>query len=229
MPGDITMGSGGGFFGKNLTDAVKANQVSEDRATDMAMRIVATWFKMKQDEGFLEVSLNSFDLENSPYVNVQEDHNILAREIASASNVLLKNVKNTLPIDPIKTKKISIIGSDAAVDPSTLNCRNHACTGGTLAQGWGSVTAYFSYLIDPLTDLTEAFGDNVQIRTSLNDWDLKEAAETAKDSDYAFVFSNSNSGEEADVAGNTGDRNNISLWHNGDNLVRFSQQLKRRS
>ncbi|GAA5794802.1 hypothetical protein HPULCUR_000149 [Helicostylum pulchrum] len=220
MPGDITMGSGGSFFGKNLTDAVNSNQVSEDRATDMAMRIVATWFKMKQDEGFPEVSLNSFDLENSPYVNVQEDHHILAREIASASNVLLKNVKNTLPIDPTKTKKISIIGSDATIDPSTFNCKNHACTGGTLAQGWGSGTAYFSYLIDPLTGLTDAFGDNVQVQVSLNDWDLKEAAETAKDSDYAFVFSNSNSGEEADVAGNMGDRNNISLWHNGDNLIK---------
>ncbi|KAI8075563.1 glycoside hydrolase superfamily [Thamnidium elegans] len=143
MPCDVTMGSGGSFFGKNLTDAVNANQVSEDRATDMAMGIVATWFK---------VSLNSFDLESSPYVNVQEDHGILARKIASALVRLI------------------------------------ACVGGALAQAWDSGTAYISYLVDPLTGLTEAFDDHVQVQVSLNDWNLEEAAETAKDYEFALCF-----------------------------------------
>ncbi|KAG2233808.1 hypothetical protein INT48_005961 [Thamnidium elegans] len=116
MPCDVTMGSGGSFFGKNLTDAVNANQVSEDRATDMAMGIVATWFKLLR----------------------------LVRLIA--------------------------------------------CAGGALAQGWDSGTAYISYLVDPLTGLTEAFDDHVQVQVSLNDWNLEEAAETAKDYEFALCF-----------------------------------------
>ncbi len=63
-------------------------------------------------------------------------------------------------------------------------------------------------------------GKKVSYKLSLNDWDLDAAAKAAKDADVAFVFSNSDSGEEiASIDGNLGDRNNLSLWHNGDNLV----------
>ena len=93
---------------------------------------------------------------------------------------------------------------------------------GTLAQGWGSGSSYFPYLVDPLAGLSDALGKKVEIASYLDDWNLEEAADTAKDADYAFVFSNSDSGEEyITVDGNKGDRNNLSLWHNGDNLVSF--------
>lgn len=46
MAGDITFNSGDSYFGKNLTNAVKAGSVHEDRVTDMAMRIVAAWYKV---------------------------------------------------------------------------------------------------------------------------------------------------------------------------------------
>jgi beta-glucosidase len=221
MPGDITMGSGGSYFGKNLTDAVGNNSVDEDRVTDMAMRIVASWYKMRQDENYPKTTLDSFHLDKAPYVNVQADHGKLVRELGAASNVLLKNTKGALPINPKKVKKIAVIGSDAGPDPNGLNsCEDHGCSSGTLAQGWGSGTAAYPYMVDPLAGLKEAFGDKVAIQSTLQDWDLEKAASTAEGADYAFVFSNSNSGEEyITVDGNKGDRNNLTLWNNGDNLV----------
>lgn len=42
----------------------------------------------------------------------------------------------------------------------------------------------------------------------------------ASEADIAIVFVNADSGEEfITVEGNKGDRNDLSLWHNGDNLV----------
>ncbi|RCI05997.1 hypothetical protein CU098_000996, partial [Rhizopus stolonifer] len=148
------------------------------------------------------------------------NHKELVRELGAASTVLLKN-SGVLPLDRKKLDKIAIVGSDAGRDPSGLNCVDHGCSNGTLAQGWGSGTAYYPYLVDPLTGLSDALGKKVKIATSLDDWDLEKAAKTAKDADYAIVFSNSDSGEEyITVDGNAGDRNNLSLWHNGDNLIK---------
>lgn len=45
--GDISFNSGDSYFGKNLTSAVHSGEVNEDRVTDMAMRIVASWYKVK--------------------------------------------------------------------------------------------------------------------------------------------------------------------------------------
>ena len=63
-------------------------------------------------------------------------------------------------------------------------------------------------------------GKDVKFTKSLDDWNLDAAVAAAKDADVAFVFSSANSGEEYIIVdGNVGDRNNLSLWNNGDNLV----------
>lgn len=88
--------------------------------------------------------------------------------MGAASTVLLKNIENILPLDESHIKKLAIIGSDAGpnsklVLPASnkntsikltsriydreLNCELHACHDGTLAQGWGSGTANYPYLI----------------------------------------------------------------------------------
>lgn len=229
MPGNLTMKTEAGYFGQNLTDAIYNKTVSEIRITDMAMRIVATWYKMRQDETFPRISINAFQIENSPLLDVQENHKDLVRELGAASNVLLKNVNGALPIRPNVLKNIAIIGSDAGPNPGGLNCEANGCTGGTLTQGWGSGSAYFSYLVDPLKGLSDMFGDHVNVKYMLNDWDLEAASEISRNADYALVFCNSNSGEgHIVVEGNAGDRNNISLWNNGDNLVSWRQVVFRK-
>ncbi|PHZ09656.1 glycoside hydrolase family 3 protein [Rhizopus microsporus ATCC 52813] len=220
MPGDITMGSSGSYFGKNLTDAVRAKKVPESRVTDMATRIVAAWYKLGQDKGFPETTLDSFHLDKAPYVNVQSDHYKLVRTMGAASTVLLKN-NGILPLSK-SIKNVAFVGSDAAVNPDGINaCDDHSCNKGTLAQGWGSGTAFFPYLIDPISGLRNALGEDVKFTKSLDDWNLDAAAAAAKVADVAFVFSSADSGEEYKVVdGNVGDRNNLSLWNNGDNLIK---------
>ncbi|CAO3696011.1 hypothetical protein G6F70_002472 [Rhizopus microsporus] len=220
MPGDITMGSNDSYFGKNLTDAVRAKKVPESRVTDMATRIVAAWYKLGQDKGFPKTALDSFHLDKAPYINVQLDHYKLVRTMGAASTVLLKN-SGILPLNK-SIKNVAFVGSDAAVNPDDINaCDDHGCNKGTLAQGWGSGTAFFPYLVDPITGLTGALGKDVKFTKSLDDWNLDAAVAAAKDADVAFVFSSANSGEEYIIVdGNVGDRNNLSLWNNGDNLIK---------
>lgn len=116
MPGDIDFIPGTAYLGKNLTDAVKANKVKESRTTDMAMRIVATWFKLGQDKKFPKTTIDSFNRDKAPYNNVQRNHKKIVREIAAASTVLLKN-SGILPLDK-KVKSIALVGSDIKVNPA---------------------------------------------------------------------------------------------------------------
>ncbi|CAO3671069.1 hypothetical protein G6F70_002904 [Rhizopus microsporus] len=220
MPGNITIGSSGSYFGKNLTDAVHAKKVPESRVTDMATRIVAAWYKLGQDKDFPKTTLDSFHLNKVSYVNVQSDHYKLVRSMGAASTVLLRN-SGILPLNK-SVKNVAFVGSDAAVNPDGINsCFAHSCNKGTLAQGWGSGTAIFPYLVDPIIGFRNALGKDVKFTKSLDDWDLDAAAAAAKDADVAFVFSNADSGEGFIVVdGNTGDRNNLSLWNNGDNLIK---------
>ncbi|KAI7901875.1 glycoside hydrolase superfamily [Cokeromyces recurvatus] len=219
MPGDITFQSGDSYFGANLTDAVKRKDVAEERVTDMATRIVASWYKMRQDTNFPKTTINAFVRDKAAYNNVQADHGKLVREMGAASCVLLKN-SGILPISN-KVKKIALIGSDSKVNPDGPNgCVDHGCNIGHLAQGWGSGTSDFPYLIDPYTGISNALSKSVKISLATDDYDLKAAASAAKDADIAFVFSSADSGEGyIDVDGNIGDRKNLTLWHNGDNLI----------
>ena len=144
----------------------------------------------------------------------------LIQRIGAASTVLLKNVNNTLPLS--KPRSIGIFGSD--MGPSHLGPNGFADRSGddgTLAMGWGSGTANFSYLIDPLTAIShQAHLDQSVLQWWLNDWDLSGIPSIARHSDVCIVGVNSDSGEQyITVDGNEGDRNNLTAWHNGDNVV----------
>ncbi|KAI9030703.1 glycoside hydrolase superfamily [Phycomyces nitens] len=219
MPGDITFLSGDSYFGANLTKAVDNGQVSEERVNDMALRIVAAWYKLGQDKRFPLVNFDSFHPELGKHINVQRTHRKLIRSMGAASTVLLRNQDNILPLSA-KLDKIAIIGSDAG---SSLNgpneCADHGCNTGTLAQGWGSGTAEFPYLVTPLEGIQDRVPD-MDIVQSFDDWNTTLAAELASGADVALVFVNSDSGEAyITVEGTLGDRNDTSLWHNGDALV----------
>ena len=76
MPGDITFGSNTTYFGQALIDAVNSGDVHEDRVSDMALRILAAWYLLGQDEGYPETNIWAWDL-NDPrnlHVDVQADH-----------------------------------------------------------------------------------------------------------------------------------------------------------
>ena len=49
MPGDITFNSGTSWFGQNLTNFVLNGTIAASRVDDMATRILASWYLLKQD------------------------------------------------------------------------------------------------------------------------------------------------------------------------------------
>jgi beta-glucosidase-like glycosyl hydrolase len=142
MPGDITFDSGTSYFGANLTAYVQNGTIPEARVNDMAIRILASWYLLGQDSpDYPTTNFNAFfphDEATNDHIDVQDDHGKLVREIDTASIVLLKNVKNALPLQ--KPRKLVLIGSDAGpahiAGPNEFSGKGGV--DGVMAMGWGS-------------------------------------------------------------------------------------------
>jgi len=237
MPGDTEFNTGLSFWGANLTVAVLNGTVPQYRVDDMAMRIMAAFFKTGQTiEDLKPVTLDSWTLDTHGYlqasvqenyqqvnwhVDVQADHANLIREIAGKSTVLLKN-EGALPLK--KPKFLAVIGEDAGPNPLGPNgCADRGCNQGTLALAWGSGTANFPYLITPLDALNQqAIEDHTRLEAVLDNYATDTIkALTKQESATSLVFVNANAGEGFIVVdGNAGDRNNLTLWGNGDELIK---------
>jgi len=117
---------------------------------------------------------------------------------------------------------MALIGSD--MGPSLQGPNGYSDRGGddgTLAMGWGSGTADFPYLVDPLQALSnQARKDRTSLSWWFKDFDLAGAMSTAMNQQVVIVGINSDSGEDyITVDGNEGDRNNLTAWHGGDDLI----------
>lgn len=190
----------------------------------MAARILGGWFLVGQDDpDYPDTNFDCWEPNNrklNDYVDVREDHGDLIRVMGAASTVLLKNVDNALPLKG--PMRMAVFGSDAG--PSYLGPNSYPDRGGfdgVLAIGWGSGTADFPYLISPLEALQrQAVEDHSQISWILDDYAYDNITQLADRQDLSIVFVASNSGEEFfDLSGNIGDRNNITAWKGGDDLV----------
>ncbi|KAI0338576.1 hypothetical protein BDW22DRAFT_1362622 [Trametopsis cervina] len=232
MPGDITFSSGTSWFGQNLTDFVANGTIAQARLDDMATRILAGWYLLKQDGPYPAVSFNAFnflDQVNNKHVDVQDDHFTVVREIGAAGAVLLRNEHNALPLKLGQggIRSIVVVGNDGG--PALRGPNGFSDRGGddgVLAMGWGSGTAQFPYLIDPLEAIQsrarsgKKSSERPLVSWWLNNWDLRGAASAVAQQDVAIVFVNADSGEQyITVDGNEGDRKNLTLWGNADNLI----------
>ncbi|KAJ7164325.1 glycoside hydrolase superfamily [Mycena filopes] len=207
------------YWGAALVDMIHNGSVPEARLDDMVIRSLSAWYKMGQDSGYPPVDLK--------HVNVQADHYKLIREIGAASTILLKNTKNALPLRVKNIQRIGIFGSDAGPNPDGPNgCNDRGCNQGTLAMGWGSGTANFPYLIDPLAAITahvQSIDPTVVIEGVLKDTNLGQVASIGSGADVCLVFVSADSGEGyITVEGHAGDRNDLNLWHAGDALIAAS-------
>lgn len=96
---------------------------------------------------------------------------------------------------------------------------------GTLAMGWGSGSANFPYLVTPLTAIQYEIRSNGGSIESVTDnyaySQIEALAQRVTEvNGAAIVFVNADSGEGyITVDNNEGDRNNLTLWHDGDTLI----------
>ncbi|KAF2084274.1 glycoside hydrolase family 3 protein [Saccharata proteae CBS 121410] len=238
MPGDSTVPLlGDAWWSYELTKAVLNGTVPLDRLNDMATRILATWYQMGQDQDYPEPNFSSYTSDAkgelypgaliSPvgvvneFVNVQGDHADVARQIARDAITLLKNENDTLPLST--TTPLKVFGTDAQANPDGINsCTDKGCNKGTLGMGWGSGTANYPYMDDPITAIKRRAGN---VTAYLTD-DFPSNAE-ANTGDVALVFINADSGENyITVEGNPGDRTDSGLyaWHDGDKLVQAAAE-----
>ncbi|CAD6442846.1 2a6536c0-cd11-4100-b891-69563b9bec55 [Sclerotinia trifoliorum] len=235
MPGDTVFNSGETFWGTNLTLAVVNGTVPEWRIDDMAMRIMAAYFKVGLTLDEPEINFSSWTLDTygplhyaakkdiqkiNHHVDVRGDHAKLIRDIGARSTVLLKNTKNALPLS--KPKFLAVIGEDAGPNAYGPNgCSDRGCNNGTLGMAWGSGSSNFPYLVTPDTALqNQAIADGTVYQSILDNYATSEIEALVSQDVTAIVFVNANSGEGyISVDGNEGDRNNLTLWHSGDALI----------
>lgn len=188
MPGDgVVWADGKSLLGPRLTEAVLNTTVPLSRINDMATRIVATYYQMKQDKYFgidkdgktelnppnfsswerTKEGLIHFGAGEGPkgvvnkFVDVQDGdkHGKVVRAIGAEGTVLAKNEGGILPLKKggWKGKKVGIYGEDAGEGHGRNFCKDRGCNQGTLASGWGSGAVEFPYLVTPLEALSKAF------------------------------------------------------------------------
>lgn len=236
MPGDTGFNTGLSFWGTNLTIAVLNGTIPEWRIDDMATRIMAAYYLVGRDKAQVPINFNSWSLDTYGYqhahaqadyglinqhVDVRYEHAMSIRSAAARSTVLLKNTNKALPLTG-KEKFTAVFGEDADSNVYGPNgCSDRGCDNGTLAMGWGSGTANFPYLVTPLTAIQNEviqYGGVIQHET--DNWASQQILALATQASVSIVFVDSDSGEGYIVVdGNEGDRNNLTLWRNGDTLI----------
>lgn len=160
------------FWGKNLTHEIHNGSLARARLDDMAARVLTSWYLLGQDDDYPEPNYSSVDAANATsqkQVNaMSHDHSNIAREVAAAGTVLLKNERGALPLR--RPKKLALIGSGAAPAHNGANYYPlRMGLDGVLGIGGGSGAGDFAYLVSPY----EAIAQYVDFPPYVSDrWEL---------------------------------------------------------
>lgn len=136
---DLEMPGPAKYYGRLLIEAVRNWQIEEsaiDEAARRILRILVRSGKLDRPDALPAGEINT------------PEHQALARELAEASAVLLKNDAATLPLDGGALRKVAVIGPNAA----------EARIG-----GGGSSYLEPPYRVSPLDGLKAAFGPEVEV------------------------------------------------------------------
>jgi beta-glucosidase len=136
---DLEMPSGTRMNAKNLLDAIRAGDVTEQQIDDKVRRILRMIVRM----GYLDRPQRDSSIpENDP------ESGKAALAVAEEGIVLLKNEKNILPLDRTRVKKIAVLGPDA--HPG-------------VPAGWGSSYVNPYYAVSVLDGLVNNKGQGMTI------------------------------------------------------------------
>ncbi|CAH6722406.1 putative probable beta-glucosidase A [[Candida] jaroonii] len=254
MPGEIFDDwlTGKSYWGPLLTRAVYNGTIPQQRLNDMVTRIIAPWFaietlKLPSEDNIPNFSSWTYHTysQKFPYQHfgpiVEQNFHQNARStfseevalnVAREAIVLLKNDGHNLPVDVGDgIKRILIAGVGAGPDSKGFDCKDQRCTDGVLTSGWGSAAVNNPYVITPYEAISErARSLGMVVDFSNENWNLDHVSELADYADLSIVVVNSDGGEGfIEVDNNYGDRNNFSLWHNGDNLIKHISERCRKT
>ena len=237
MPGDTLFNTGYTYFGTNTTISILNGTFPQWRLDDAVVRIMAAYYYVGRDAKRVPINFSSWTkLTYGPihtpiqspigqvneHVDVRADHFQIIREVGRASIVLLKNVNNALPLKGTE-RQVGLFGNDAGSNPNGASgCPNRNCYNGTLAQGFGSGTADFTYLVTPEQAIQNYILTNTKATSqTVTDNYADDAIQSlASTSDTALVFAGADSGEGfIDIDFNYGDRKNLTFWQGGDRLI----------
>jgi beta-glucosidase len=133
----------GEFLGADLLAAAGQGQVKESTLDDKITRLLRVMFWAGLFDG---------PQKTDPGVVNCKEHQTIARDVAQAGIVLLKNENSILPLNRAKVKSIAIIGPNAAV----------ARTG-----GGGSSQVFPYYAVSPLEGLRAKVRSNITLRYAM--------------------------------------------------------------
>ncbi|KAJ8105313.1 hypothetical protein ONZ43_g7476 [Nemania bipapillata] len=246
---DMVMPSGSAFWAGNLTTAVNNGSVPESRLDDMATRILATWFKMKQEEGFPTPGLgmpSNLAVPHQKVIATSPKNKDVLLQGAIEGHVLLKNVNNALPLK--SPKLISLFGYSAKSFDSytpgasgwndgsepTTSTHMQIAPNGTMISGGGSGANQPAYVSSPFEALSQrAYADGSSLW-----WDFHSGnPKVDQSSDACIVVGNAYASEGWDRIGLHDDftdalianvaaqcRNTIVVFHNAG--VRLVDQTR---
>lgn len=244
MPGELFDDwlSGKSLWGPLLTRAVYNQTIPQLRLNDMAIRILAPFLAVEacflptDDDlpNFSSWTHHTFG-QQYPYQHYgpikQQNWHVDARSkfsddialnIAREAIVLLKNDGHNLPIAKADgIRRILVAGAGAGPDPKGFKCKDQRCVEGTLTSGWGSAAVTNPYVVTPFEAIAEKAREQGMVVDYTSDvWEFENVDELSDYADMAIVVVGASSGEGyIEVDGNFGDRNNLSLWNNGDELI----------
>lgn len=254
MPGEIFDGwlSGKSYWGPSLTRSIYNNTLPQERLNDMVTRILVPFFATKslnlphEDDvpNFTSWTSHTFG-QQYPYQHfgpiTQQNWHIDAQSelsddislsLAREAIILLKNNGQNLPIDKNNgIRRMFVAGSAQNSDKRGFNCKDQRCTNGVMTSGWGSAAVNNPFVVTPFEAIKDrAAKRGIIVDTNSDDWDMHRAEEQADYADMSIVMVGAFSGEGyIEVDGNFGDRNNISLWNNGDELIKHVADRCRRT
>jgi len=181
------------FFNQHGAELVKSGKVSMKIIDDAVRNVLRTKFRL----GLFERPYTDENLERSTIK--KPEFLQAAREISAESFVLLKNERETLPINK-NVKKIAVVGALADDKANTLD--------------WWAGDAKAEDSVTILEGVRQKLGTNTKIRfekgCELNcdsDKDFGKAVDAAKDSDFTILVV----GETRDVSGEAASRTNLDL------------------
>ncbi|KAG5368213.1 putative beta-glucosidase F [Yarrowia sp. C11] len=240
MPGDgLVWADGVPLMGYELTKSVLNGTIDENRVDDMVTRILTPIIYLSITPGSPNFSSWTNDTTSYKYYGAKAGGNVTvnkhidvrdeyttkaALDGANAALVLLKNEKNALPLNPSNIGNLNIFGIGSTTDPLGAVCgENMQCSDGALIEGWGSGSVYPTDYQSPYDAIKErASKDNITVGGTTQSWgNLSNVEILSYAADASVVFVLSDSGESTGIVdGNIGDRNNLTLWHNGDEVVK---------